>query len=181
MVFPENTRLVFISIIVPFIMIEKHSIASVGVNLKMKDKIGKFRAIVALLTLLMALIGNSAGAATQDVITRDLLPESCFKGTREDVVSMVDKAVNLVAEKGPIAAFRQFMIPDGGYIKGDLYVFVLNSAGTIVANGAYPGAIGSNTIQSRDRKGRYFIRNILQQASSQGHGWVDYEWFSPCT
>ena len=147
----------------------------------MNGKIFKVQGAAVLLLLVMTLTGKSAGAVTLEVITRELLPETCYKGTSEDVVSMVNKAVKLVTEKGPEAAFRQFMIPEGGYIRGDLYVFVLNQAGTILAHGDNPRAIGTNAIQSRDRNGHYFVRSILLQASARGYGWVNYEWFSPCT
>jgi len=137
--------------------------------------------VSVLLVLMMILTGNSAGAATLDVIVRDRLPKVCYNGSSEDVVSMVESAVKLVSEKGPEVAFRQFMMPEGGYIKGDLYVFVLDLAGNILAHGNSPRAIGTNAIQSRDKNGNYFVRNILLQASTRGYGWVDYEWFSPCT
>jgi len=145
------------------------------------DKIRKFRGAAALLLLIVTLTSNSTGAATLKVITRDLSPETCFKGSREDVVSMVTKAVKLVSIKGPKDAFRQFMMPEGGYIKGDLYVFVLDHSGTIVANGANPHSVGNNVLQLHDRNGHYFIKSILYQASTRGHGWVDYQWISPCT
>ena len=127
----------------------------------MDDKNRKFRGTVGLLLLIVTLTGNSAGAATLKVITQDLLPETCFKGTREDVVSMVTRAVKLVSDKGPKDAFRQFMMPEGGYIKGDLYVFVLNQSGTIVANGPNPRSVGNNVLQLHDRNRHYFIKSIL--------------------
>ena len=134
-----------------------------------------------LLLLALTLVGNGADAAMLKVITRDRLPNICYNGTSEDVVSMVENAVNLVSEKGPETAFRQFMIPDGGYLNGDLYVFVLDQAGTVLAHGNAPRSVGANAIQSRDRNGKYFVRSILLQAAARGSGWVDYEWFSPCT
>ena len=143
--------------------------------------IRKIPGVTVFLILLMIMAGNSAPAATLDVITSEQLPKVCYNGTSEDVVSMVDSAVELVSDKGPESAFRQFMVPEGGYLKGDLYVFVLDLTGTILAHGNSPRAVGSNAIQSRDRNGNYFVRSILLQASARGYGWVDYEWFSPCT
>ncbi len=147
----------------------------------MDDKIHKIRCAAGLLLLILTLTGNSVSATTLKVITQDSLPETCFKGTREDVVSMVDKAVKLVFEIGPKDAFRQFMMPGGEYIKGDLYVFVLNLSGTIVANGASPRSVGNNVLQMHDSNGHYFIKSILRQALTRGHGWVGYQWVSPCT
>ena len=129
----------------------------------------------------MTLTGNSTSTATLRVITQDLLPKTCYKGTRGDVVSMVTRAVKLVSEIGPGDAFRQFMKPGGGYIKGDLYIFVLDQYGTILANGASPGSTGNNVLQVQDRNGHYFVKSILSQAFTRGHGWVDYLWINPCT
>ena len=147
----------------------------------MNGKTRIFPGAAVFLILLITMTGNGTHAKTLDVITSEKLPRVCYNGTSEDVVSMVDNAVELVSEIGPEAAFRQFMAPESGYINGDLYVFVLDLSGTIVAHGNSPRAIGSNVIQSRDRNGNYFVRSILLQAAVQGYGWVDYEWFSPCT
>ncbi len=130
---------------------------------------------------MIALTGNSADAVTLRVVTQESPPESCYRGTREDVVSMVTRAVKLVSEIGSKDAFRQFMKPGGGYIKGDLYIFVLDQYGTILANGASPGSTGNNVLQVQDRNGHFFVKSILRQAFTQGHGWVDYLWISPCT
>ena len=75
----------------------------------MGDKTRKLRCTAAWLLLIVTLTGSGAGAATLKVITQDIAPDTCFKGTREDVVSMVTQAVQLVSEKGSEFAFRQFM------------------------------------------------------------------------
>ena len=141
----------------------------------------KFRSASTLVFLIVMLAGNNAGATALKVITRDLPLETCYEGTREDVVSMVDRAVKLVSESGSRDAFRQFMEPGGGYIEGDLYVFVLDRYGTILANGASPGSIGNNVLQVQDSNGFYFVKSMLRQAFTRGQGWVDYIWVSPCT
>ena len=126
-------------------------------------------------------MGQKLGAESFKVITQTQPTETCYKGGVEEVVDMVDRAVLLMDEKGIFPAFRQMMDPAGGFIKGELYVFVLNQKGTIVANGAAPGSVGRNTLLSRDQNGRYFIHEILQQAFTNGKGWIKYDWFSPCT
>jgi len=139
------------------------------------------RHIFIFLLLMFGLMEQNVGAASIKVITQEQPAETCYKGGIEDVVDLVDKAVALMDEQGIFPAFRQIMDPAGGFIKGELYVFVLNMKGTIVANGAAPGSVGSNTLLSRDQKGRYFIQEILQQAFTNGKGWTKYHWFSPCT
>jgi cytochrome c len=141
----------------------------------------KNRYIIIFLLLMFGLMGQNVSAASIKVITQDQPAKTCYKGGVEDVVDLVDKAVALMNKKGIFPAFRQIMDPAGGFIKGELYVFVINKKGTIVANGAAPGSVGSNTLLSRDQNGRYFIQEILQQAFANGKGWTKYHWFSPCT
>ena len=98
------------------------------------------RYIIISLLLMFGLIGQSVSAASLKAITQDQPAETCYKGGVEDVVDLVDKAAALMDEQGIFPAFRQIMDPAGGFIKGELYVFVLNKKGTIVANGAAPGS-----------------------------------------
>lgn len=138
--------------------------------------------LIAAAILLVALsTGHRASAAPKKVITQDDPIETCFKGTRERVITLVDQAINLVADIGPRDAFRQFMLPDGGYVSGDLYIFVLNPAGTILANGANPNSVGSNALLAQDKNGHYFVKSMLLRAFSEGDGWTNYEMISPCT
>lgn len=142
---------------------------------------GKITNIVVLALLVVLPTGFNVQAAPLKVITQDDPVETCFRGSRESVISLVDQAINLVAEIGPRDAFRQFMLPEGGYVRGDLYIFVLNPAGTILANGANPGSVGNNALLAQDRHGHYFVRSMLLRAFSEGDGWTNYEWISPCT
>lgn len=136
---------------------------------------------IALVFLFTLLASPGAGAAPLKVITQEDPVETCFRGTRESVIALVDKAVSLVAEIGPRDAFRQFMLPEGEYVNGDLYIFVLNPVGTILANGANPDSVGDNALLAQDRHGHYFVRSMLLRAFSEGDGWTNYEWISPCT
>ncbi len=126
------------------------------------------RQIIISLLLIFGLAGHSINAASIKVLTQDQPAESCYKGGVDDVVDLVNKAAALMDEQGIFPAFRQIMDPAGGFIKGELYVFVLNQKGTIVANGAAPGSVGSNTLLSRDQNGNYFIKSMLQQAFTNG-------------
>ncbi len=128
------------------------------------------------------MISAQLSAATVKVISGSP-PSSveCFKGGVADVVDMVGRAVTLLEEQGPEVAFEQMMDPDGDYIKGDLYVFVLDPNGTLVVNSVAPESVGNNALNARDRNGRYFVREMLQKASAHGDGWVNYHWYSPCT
>ncbi len=131
--------------------------------------------------LLLFGITTQSAAATINVITQTQPTDTCYKGNVDDVVELVNRAATIMDKEGIFPAFRQIMDPMGGLIKGELYVFVLNQKGTIVANGAAPESVGNNSLLARDQNGVYFIQEMLQQAYSNGEGWIKYHWFSPCT
>ncbi|MFT5503291.1 MAG: cytochrome c [Gammaproteobacteria bacterium] len=138
---------------------------------------------VVVLTLI--LIGSFVDAivysATSNVAISPRIEQACYRGSIEDVVDMVNRAEKLIDEVGSELAFRQFMVAEGGFIRGDLYVFAIDQQGTIVANGAAPISVGRNSLQARDQTGYYFVKDMLVRASRSGSGWVRYQWFSPCT
>ena len=138
----------------------------------------RVNAIVLLLSTVLA--NPTVAAATMDTSLRDSPVDSCYEGNIVDAVDFVNRAALLIQQRGSGDAFRKVMDPGGGFIKGDVYVFVLNLEGTIVANGDAPESVGSNALAARDQHGNYFVREILRRAAISGDGWIGYHWFSPC-
>ena len=139
---------------------------------------GRIAAVVLMLSLGWPAHAH-AGAALKTT-TRTPPPGSCYEGNLIDVLDLVGRAIALVEQRGAEAAFRRIMERGGGFVRGDLYVFVLDAEGRIVANGAAPESVGSNALAARDQNGRYFVRDILRRAYSVGDGWISYRWYSPC-
>ncbi len=105
---------------------------------------------------------------------------SCIAGSPDVALNMAKKAATLLKQAGHVSAFRQFSDPDGEFIQGDQYVFVLNQQGKLVANGFFPKLVGSVVLESKDANGRLFVREMLDKAKSSGSGWIDYQWINPC-
>ena len=120
-------------------------------------------------------------ASTLPVLTQQPTEINCYEANLNDVVETVNAAIDLMVNQGADIAFRQLMDPSGGFVKGDLYVFVLDFQGVILAHGAEPRAVGASALESRDRNGHYFIRDMLSQAATRGDGWIGYHMVSPCT
>lgn len=97
------------------------------------------------------------------------------KGTREEAQAMSEKAAVLVKEDAA-KAFAQFQDTKGGFVSGDLYVFVLDSKGTFVAHGAKPALVGKDATQLKDTNGFEFAKAFLAVKDA---GWVDYKWPDP--
>jgi cytochrome c len=126
---------------------------------------------LAALVFLAALAGPAPAAGEGD----------CFPSSAAQARAMVLKAAAQLEKAGPQAAFRDFQRGDGPYVVRDLYVFVLDFDGNMWVNGAFPQAVGSNALETRDRRGRPYIQEMLAAARRDGEGWILYQWFNPCS
>src|ERR1700741_4809438 len=84
------------------------------------------------------------------------------KGTPDEAVAMVNKAVALVKAKGREAALAEFNNPKGAFVDRDLYIFVIDKDGVTLANGVNARLIGKNVMQLKDADGKYFIKSFLE-------------------
>ncbi len=104
-----------------------------------------------------------------------------YHGTAEEAQIMVGQAVAYFDEVGARKAFTKFSDdPAPMFLKGDLYVFVIDGNGTIVAHGVDPSLIGRDATQLEDVDGKKFGQEMLSEASMDGT-WVDYKWKDPLT
>jgi cytochrome c len=103
-------------------------------------------------------------------------------GTADEAKALVDKAAHLIASEGSEKAYATFDDPAGGFVDRDLYVFVLNMQGTILAHGANKGLIGKSVIDLKDPDGKAFVQAEISTAQNNANGgWVDYRWPNPVT
>ncbi len=102
-------------------------------------------------------------------------------GTPDEAKALAHRAAQLITTEGNEKAYAAFDDPAGGFVDRDLYVFVLNMQGVIVAHGANKGLIGKSFIGMKDPEGKLFIQDIITLAQTSGTGWVDYHWPNPVT
>lgn len=102
------------------------------------------------------------------------------RGTADEALALVEKAVTSIAADR-LDAFVAINRKDGGFVDRDLYIFVLDVNGNMLAHGANPELIGRNMIDMklRDVDGKNFIRDFIDVAKTKGEGWVDYKWADP--
>ncbi len=93
--------------------------------------------------------------------------------------ALVGKAVAFIKANGKDKALAEFNNPKGGFVKGELYVFVLDKDGVTLANGVNPKIVGKSVMDMKDSTGKYFIKDLFAVAASKGAGWVDYQWPDP--
>lgn len=61
------------------------------------------------------------------------------------------------------------------FIQGDLYIFIIDNRGRVIADGEHTSLIWHNLYNTKDNFGNLFVQQMLQIARSGG-GWITYEW-----
>jgi cytochrome c len=121
--------------------------------------------------------GLAAPAPAQDQPNR----RSCAQATRPIAQALAERAAAHLAKVGAEQAFRDFQDPAGGFLDGDLYVFVFDFEGTLMASGGFPQAVGRNLVVNYHEPSRTYVSGLIALARAQGKGWHEYVWRNPCT
>jgi cytochrome c len=97
--------------------------------------------------------------------------------TRKTAKDLVKKGYTYMKQNGKTAAVEAFSSKrDDEYRYGDLYLVVFDLKGTIIAHGGNAELIGSNQFEFKDEDGRYFVKDMLDQAQEFNvGGWVTYK------
>ncbi|MBM4270609.1 MAG: calcium:proton antiporter [Deltaproteobacteria bacterium] len=100
---------------------------------------------------------------------------------KEDAKDWVAKAIDFYRAAGKRIALAEYTNPGGRFVKDELYIFVLNPKGTMLAHGVNERYVGEEFADLRDTDGKSFVREILDTANTKGSGWVEYKWHHPET
>jgi len=105
-------------------------------------------------------------------------------GTRlvlDDAKRFVERAVAFYKANDKAIALAEFSNPRGSFVKGEQYIFVLDSTGVMLAHGINQKYVGKDFYKVLDSDGKRFIRDIVDAANTKGCGWAEYRWFNPVT
>lgn len=106
------------------------------------------------------------------------IPAEFTKDQRDRLVSRVGEAAAYVKKNGRDAAIREFNDPNGSFSKADMFVFVFDRNGTLLANPYLPGIVGVNRLSDRDSYGEYPVPYIIRNAENGG-GFLYYFFADP--
>jgi signal transduction histidine kinase len=111
------------------------------------------------------------------------LPNARAEDEKQSAVDLVNKAIEYYKSNGKDKAFAEISVPKGQFTKenGELYVFVYDMTGTVVAHGQNPQEIGLNKLQAKDKNGKFYVRERIDLAKTKGEGWQDYMFKEPKT
>lgn len=104
------------------------------------------------------------------------------RGSADEAVAMVKKAIAYMKENGKEKAFSEFgNSANTTFHDRDLYIFVYDLNGNSVAHGNNPKMVGKNLLEMKDHDGKFIIKGFIDVANAKGKGWVDYKWPNPVT
>ncbi len=93
----------------------------------------------------------------------------------------VDEGITFYRATGKEIALVEFSNPNGRFIKGEQYLYVLDINGTMLAHPVNEKYVGKDFYRVQDSDGKNFVKEIVDTANDKGFGWVDYRWFDPET
>jgi cytochrome c len=98
----------------------------------------------------------------------------------DDAKDWVKKGVEFYKANGKDKSLAAFNDPKGQFVKDDLYIYVLDLNGKMLA---HPKAdlVGQDFMVKKDADGKLFAVDIVRIAKENGSGWVDYKWENPKT
>lgn len=100
---------------------------------------------------------------------------------KTEAQAMVIKAEEFIKTNGTDAAIAEINKPDGQFVKDYFHVFAYDLKGTVIAHPFRPSIRGKNVLKETDSKGKFFRKEIIEKAKTEGEGWVNYTYFSPKT
>lgn len=114
-------------------------------------------------------------------ITSFMLPATAANAapTQQDAQAIVEQAANFAAANGKEKLIAEVNKKDGQFHKGELYVFVYDSTGTLIADPVNQALVGQNNVAKPDADGKLFRKEIVDVANAQGSGWVKYKFANP--
>lgn len=101
------------------------------------------------------------------------------KGSKDEAVAMVKKAVAYIKANGRDKAFAEISNTQGMFVDRDLYVVVYDMQGNCLAHGANAKQVGKNLMELRDPDGKYFVKERVELGKTSTSFWQSYKFSNP--
>jgi ribosomal 30S subunit maturation factor RimM len=101
--------------------------------------------------------------------------------TKDEVVTVVKKAVEFYKTNGREKALVEFNKKDGQFAKGEDYVDVHDLNGVCVAHPVSPAKVGLNRMDQSDSAGKFYVKDLVDAAKQKPSGWIEYVMKNPTT
>jgi cytochrome c len=97
-----------------------------------------------------------------------------------EAAAMVKRVLEKFRADGSEATFKAVLDKSNSeFHDGDLYPFVYDMNGVVIATGGHANLVGMSLISLKDQDGRYLVREMIAIAQGPGSGWLEYRWPNP--
>ena len=121
---------------------------------------------------------------TLPVLALMAMPALAQTATRDDAKAHVKEAVQFLVKNGREKFLNEVTMPKGLFHfqqgqKKDLYIFVYDEKGTVLAHGVRLELVGKNRWESKDPDGKPWIQEWTDLVHKQTSGWIEYKELNP--
>jgi signal transduction histidine kinase len=111
------------------------------------------------------------------------LPMAAQDATPAETEALVKAAIAFAKSNGKDAAIKEITKAGGKFHRhgGELYVFIYDLDGKVIAHGQGASKIGINQSKAKDPDGVEFVKDRINLAKTKGKGWHDYQYVNPAT
>jgi signal transduction histidine kinase len=95
--------------------------------------------------------------------------------------ALVKMGVAYLKSAGEEKAYEEFNNKKGEFVKGELYLFVVDFNGLTIAHGGNNALVGQDMKALKDADGKFFIQEMIDLAKTKGSGWTEYKYRNPKT
>lgn len=101
------------------------------------------------------------------------------KATIDDAKALVEKTEAYYQTNGKEKTLQELNNPKGEFVKGELYVFAYDAAGTVIAHPVNAKLVGTNTLEVPDVDGKFWRKEAMEKVKKDGTAVVDYKFKNP--
>ena len=111
------------------------------------------------------------------------MPLAAQDATPAETEALVKSAIAFAKTNGKEAAIKEITKTGGMFHRhgGELYVFVYDMDGKVIAHGQGASKVGVNQMNAKDPDGVEYIKERITLAKTKGKGWHHYQYINPTT
>jgi len=93
--------------------------------------------------------------------------------------ALVKQAFEFAKTHGTYKLIKAVNTPGGPFRKGELYIWIVDLEGVMLAHGANPRMVGKDASEKQDTEAVHYAQEAIKIAEAKGSGWFSYKFTNP--
>ncbi len=102
------------------------------------------------------------------------------RGTAEEAIALTHKTAELLKANSQ-ETLAKINSKDPQFVDRDLYTFVQDYKGLVLAHAVNPKLVGRDALENQDVDGKFYVKERLELVKTQKAFWHDYKFSNPAT